>query len=363
MKKYAFILCAALAVMGCSKKWNDLVHEEVVAQINAFSIEGQISCTISKAKKTVEVAVPVDTDLSKLKVEGFDITEGATCTPAIKVGDVIDLSSPLTVVLTTYDNYEWTISASAQIKPQPEPKDGPQLYNMSFDNWCQGGLNKVWFPYAEDATDQEKATWGSANGTTQPLGYVTVGPEDTFLAVTGEGKMGLKLQTQGMSILMGMIKKLAAGSIFNGYTGDIDIMKMSAKIYWGISFTERPKTLEGYACYKPGAIDWTQDPYKGKEGELDNGHIFVVLTDWDAPFEVSPPDQLLDLDDPHIIGYGKVVFDKKMEAYEPFKLNIEYRNERTPKYIAIVASSSALGDFFTGSSSSVLYLDELKFTY
>lgn len=109
--------------------------------------------------------------------------------------------------------------------------------------------------------------------------------------------MGLKLQTQGMSILMGMIKKLAAGSIFNGYTGDIDIMKMSAKIYWGISFTERPKTLEGYACYKPGAIDWTQDPYKGKEGELDNGHIFVVLTDWDAPFEVSPPDQLLDLDE------------------------------------------------------------------
>lgn len=78
-----------------------------------------------------------------------------------------------------------------------------------------------------------------------------------------------------MSILMGMIKKLAAGSIFNGYTGDIDIMKMSAKIYWGISFTERPKTLEGYACYKPGAIDWTQDPYKGKEGELDNGHILI----------------------------------------------------------------------------------------
>lgn len=361
MKKYAYILCAALVVAGCSKQWNDLVHEEVVAQINAFSIEGQVSSTISKNQKTVEVVVPKGTDLTKLTVTGFAITEGATCAPAVKVGDVLDLSSALTLTLTTFDQYVWTISAS--VEKDPEPQDGPQLYNMSFDNWSQEGINKVWVPYGENATEQEKATWGSANGTTQPLGYVTVSPEETFLAVSGEGKKALKLQTQGMSLLFGAIKKLAAGSIFNGYTGAIEIAKMSAKIYWGISFTQRPKVLEGYACYKPGTIDWTQDPYKAKEGQLDNGHLFVLLTDWEQPFEVSPPDQLLNLEDPHIIGYGKVVFDKNMAAYEPFKVNIEYRSERTPKYIAIVISSSALGDYFTGSASSVLYVDEMKLTY
>ena len=361
MKKYAFVICAALAVVGCSKQWNDLVHEEVVAQITAFSVEGQVSCTISKNKKAVDVVVPKDTDLTKLTVASFAITEGASCTPAIKVGDVLDLSSPLNLTLTTFDKYVWTLSASYE--KEPEPQDGPQLYNMSFDNWSQEGLNKVWVCYGENATDAEKAIWASANGTTQPLGYVTVSPEDTFLAVSGEGKRALKLQTQGMSLLFDAIKKLAAGSIFNGYTGAIDIAKMSAKIYWGVSFKERPKVLEGYACYKPGTIDWTQDPYKEKAGQLDNGHIFVVLTDWDEPFEVSPPDKLLDLQDTHIIGYGKVVFDKNMEAYEPFKVNIEYRNERTPKYVAIVISSSALGDYFTGSASSVLYMDELKFTY
>ena len=167
-----------------------------------------------------------------------------------------------------------------------------------------------------------------------------------------------------MSVLFGAIKKMAAGSIYTGYTGDINILKMSAKIYWGVPFYERPKSLEGYACYQPGNIDWVQSPYESKKGELDKGHIFVILADWNEPIEVCPPDQLYDPDkDDGLIGYGKVVFDKSMSAYEKFTVDIEYRNNRTPNYVAIVASSSALGDFFTGSGSSVLYLDELKFNY
>ena len=90
----------------------------------------------------------------------------------------------------------------------------------------------------------------------------------------------------------------------------------------------------------------------------------MVLADWDEPFKVSPPDLLLDTEgDPGIIGYGRAVFDKEMTAYEKFSIQIEYRNDRTPKYVAIVASSSALGDYFTGADGSVLYLDELKFWY
>ena len=80
--------------------------------------------------------------------------------------------------------------------------------------------------------------------------------------------------------------------------------------------------------------------------------------------KVSPPESLVDFEnDPAIIGYGKVVFDKEMDKYEKFTLNIEYRSDRTPKYVAIVTSSSALGDYFTGGTGSVLYLDEFKFLY
>lgn len=377
MKKIIAILCVGLALTGCSQKWNDLVHEEVVADITAFAVEGQVSSTITKSKKTIAVVMPAETDLSALTVTAFTLSEpSATCTPAIQTGSVLNLSTPITVTLTTYDKYTWVISASVEeAKPdqpdqpdQPEDpdalKDGPQLYNMSFDHWCKAGLNKLDACYGEDATEEEKAVWGSANETTEAMGYPTVGPEETFVAVQGEGKKAAKLTTQGMDLLFGMIKKLAAGSLFTGRTGEIDIAKMSAKIYWGVPFQHRPKVLEGYACYKPGVIDWTEEPYKDLEGKSDTGYIQVLLTDWDEPFQVSPPDSFVDYEkDPHIIGYGKVEFDKSMDAYEKFSIKIDYRNERTPKYVVIVGSSSARGDYFTGAHGSVLYLDELKFWY
>ena len=46
MKKIIAILCVGLALTGCSQKWNDLAHEEVVADITAFAVEGQVSSTV-----------------------------------------------------------------------------------------------------------------------------------------------------------------------------------------------------------------------------------------------------------------------------------------------------------------------------
>ena len=291
MRKYFYILLAAMAVMGCTKQWNDLVSAD-------------------------------------------EAKGGKEDDPWIDPGP----------------------------EPEPEP-EGPQLYNMSFDFWSKDKDNYD-VCYGANATDEEKAIWASANCTTAMLGYPTVVPEDLFLATLDEGKKALKLQTQGISLLFGAIKKLAAGSIYTGRTGDIDILKMSAKISWGVPFSDRPKALRGYACYLPGTIDWVQDPFNDLKGQLDNGHIFVILADWDEPFEVCPPDKLFDPEtDSGVIGYGKLVFDKTMDFYEQFTVNIEYRNDRTPKYVAIVASASALGDYFTGSSESVLYLDELQFLY
>ena len=376
MKKLIVFAAAAVAAISCAKQMNDLVHEEVVAEITAFKAEGELSSSISKASKTVEVKFAEGTDLSKVTLSTFTVTEGATCTPDIKAGDIINLSEPVAVTLTTYDPYVWTVKATAektepdpQTDPDPQPKEGPQLYNTGFDHWMQyedkkfGGA-KVDVLYDEDATDEEKTVWGSAAASTKMLGYDSVLKETDVLAVTGEGKKALKLQTCGISAMFGLVKKLAAGSVFNGYTGDIDIAKMSAHIFWGIPFTEKPKTLEGYACYKPAKIDWTQDPYMSMEGQLDKGHVMVILSDWTTPYDICPPSSLLDFDkDPGIIGYGKVVFDKEMQAYEKFTVDIEYRNERTPKLITIVCSSSALGDYFTGGAGSTLYLDEFKLTY
>ncbi|MBO4268057.1 MAG: PCMD domain-containing protein [Bacteroidaceae bacterium] len=236
-----------------------------------------------------------------------------------------------------------------------------QLYNMNFDFWSREGSNE--FCYASDATDAEKRVWGSPNSTTAFLGKPTCVPERDFVAAAGPGKTAVKLQTRMVNALIA--KKLASGCLFTGQMGNISISTMNASLKWGVPFTLRPKSMEGYACYKPVAVSNAQPPYEHRLGETDNAHVFVILCDWTEQFTVDPAlSSFVDPDnDPAIIGYGKVTFDHTMSGYEQFSVSIEYRNDRIPKYLVIVASSSALGDCFTGGDGSTLYLDEFRFTY
>lgn len=243
----------------------------------------------------------------------------------------------------------------------PAVADDGQLYNSGFDLWTKDG--KSYECYGVGASPEQKKVWGSANSSTAALGKNTCVPETSFLAVSGEGKNAVMLKTQLVNAVL--VKKLAAGSIFTGQMGKVNLTKLSASLKWGVPFTRRPVALEGYACYKPVDIDVVKSPYEDRKGTLDNGHVFVLLTDWEGQFTVDPAsDKFVDIDnDTCIIGYGRVAFDHEMEGYEKFTLTIDYRNDRTPKYVVVVASSSVLGDYFTGGNGSTLYLDEFRFLY
>ena len=238
--------------------------------------------------------------------------------------------------------------------------DDGQLYNMSFDLWCIDNGEIVC--YDSLATDDQKKVWGSANASTSTFNKPTCIPDSVMVAVEGKGKYAVKLKTQLINALV--VKKLAAGSLFTGSMGSTNYTKMTATLNWGIPFSLRPKALEGYACYIPKNINVVNSPYEDRKGTLDNGHVFVMLTDWDRQFTVDPAkEQFVDPDDEHVIGYGKVTFDHTMDGYEKFNLRIDYRDDRTPKFVVIVASSSALGDYFTGGEGSTLFLDEFRFVY
>lgn len=70
--------------------------------------------------------------------------------------------------------------------------------------------------------------------------------------------------------------------------------------------------------------------------------------------------------DPRIVAYGRLLKNESSTQgeFEKFSIDLEYHDLNTiPNYMAIVCSASQFGDYFYGSTDSVLYLDDLEFEY
>lgn len=219
--------------------------------------------------------------------------------------------------------------------------------NLSFDNWYKDG--DAWMPNASSST----YVWDSANPGTAGLGVVPTTPEESDVV---KGKAA-KLQT---SKAMGM---LAAGNIYIGKFAKV--AGLGAELDWGYSFSSRPIALTGYYKYTPKTIDMTKDPYKGLSGQSDQCQIQILLTDWDGMFRINTSKkQFVDFEnDEHIIAHGSLTSGNNDNGYVKFTMPIVYRNNRTPKYIVIVAAASRYGDYFTGGVGSVLRVDEFNLVY
>jgi hypothetical protein len=101
------------------------------------------------------------------------------------------------------------------------------------------------------------------------------------------------------------------------------------------------------------------------KGQTDVGIVQILLTDWSAPFRISTSSgKFVDFDnDPGIIARGYIDVNRT-SGYIEFVIPITYRSTtRIPRYVVIAASASKYGDYFTGSTSSVMYVDEFSFIY
>ena len=78
----------------------------------------------------------------------------------------------------------------------------------------------------------------------------------------------------------------------------------------------------------------------------------------DEKFQSTMPE-----DYPYIVAYGVQYFKKDTRDYIYFEIPLNYKNDITPTNIVITASSSRFAQQFTGSTSSVMYIDELKLNY
>lgn len=229
-----------------------------------------------------------------------------------------------------------------------------QLYNMSLDVWSQQG--RTWNPYPKDA-GKEQRVWDSANGAMKVLGVNTTTPEYEHVAVPGPGKAAAKIVSRKITWTF------APGSLYTGQF--IRLVNFSGiEMDSGTPFKGRPKSLSGYYHYIPGVIDNAKEPYLSRKGKTDNGQIEVTLYDWPKAQRLVTTEGHFDPEaDPHLVGRGVLVLSQGTDGYVHFEIPIEYKKDATPTFVGVNFLSSALGEYFTGSSKSILYIDELQFNY
>ncbi len=263
----------------------------------------------------------------------------------------------------------------------------PTLPNGGFENWWKP--SKAWLPYGE----YDDPFWGTGNGDLDANGSVALGttnitsPDDTTTAPNSDGVYSAKLSSEKIAGFF------AAGNIFTGRFYSVDIP--GGIIAMGRPFTQRPLGLRGWVKYNQGTVTDTDSDQKLSVGDPDQGSLYIALGTWDAatygkdkdgsvigdstsPIIINTNDKstFFDSSTDAVIAYGELIFTQSQEEWKEFEIELEYRDltnssgtvlesaqSRVPTHILIVGSSSRYGDYFTGSTSSKMWLDDMELIY
>ncbi len=231
--------------------------------------------------------------------------------------------------------------------------------------------------------------WGSGNGE---------GPE----GVNGSANMGIvitvvdtKDKVEGKQSVCAqtsqMVGMLAAGNLFTGQFAGL-VGTEGGKVNFGRPWNTRPVALRFQCKYTtdkmdiiralPPGISLTKDDY-------DRAQIKFALGTWDykkyggtpsSPVHINTTEPKTFVDyatDKSTIAYGDLIIhndgyilngDAKVTSgtseWVEFRIPLIYHDlSKTPTHIVISCAASQYGDYFTGCSSSKLWLDDFELIY
>ena len=249
-----------------------------------------------------------------------------------------------------------------------------QLPYSNFDNWFTKNVSA--FVLARGTADligEEGSghnVWGSGNGNesgsggTAAIGANPTTPEETTVM------FGKACKMFSTFINSTWAKKFAAGNLFLGTFNTATLS--GAQMTFGIPSEGRlPVAVTGYYNYQAGTIDYIGG--NEQAGGTDSMDLYIALATKQYSVDTTddttyPGGSSGDLaSDPNIVAYGRLTSSETTDGYSPFYIELTYKdNNFIPSgdlYLLITATSSKDGAQFTGSTSSVLYLDELSLEF
>lgn len=227
--------------------------------------------------------------------------------------------------------------------------------------------------------DKQQMWWDTGNHGSSTANGPDVTVADKTVKHSGNQSVLLSSKVAGVP---GLFTKFAAGNLFVG-----DYLRTDGTdgvLGWGRPCYSRPTALRVWVRYEPGTVNQGSGK-KITKGETDKGIIYIAVGDWSGqedkgqkwPFIVKTKDasslfsaQKGTYSGDGIIGYGEKTFDEAYNDGENLKeliINFDYDNfggyQRKPTSIIIVASSSKFGDYFEGSDTSKMWLDDMELIY
>lgn len=247
-----------------------------------------------------------------------------------------------------------------------------QLPNCGFETYSQVESRNYYSLFDESSSLPElKTKWwdsGNAGSTTVGASYSICSPDTEDYK---EGKASIRMNSRNVVI------KFAAGNMFSGEFAGV-IGTQGGKVNFGRPFTLRPRSLKLWLKYKSGNIDCIgtypdSDPVK--MGDNDRGTVYVALGDWDyhkyggtpeSPVQVNTTDKstLFRPDADAVIAYGSWISTESTDGWIEVEIPLVYSSvTRKPTHIIVSCAASVLGDYFTGSSQSTLWVDDMRLIY
>ena len=283
----------------------------------------------------------------------WTVVEAAAAEAGKYVADAADIQAN-----TTYESQllfgEETVNGIARTTTD----DGTQIPNSDYEQWS--GSSPL-LPYLPDGPQW----WDSGNhGSATLKKNVTTNVNDPRLGSAGNLFVGRYLGTNGMDGVIAFSKPF--------------------------DFTYRPKKLRFWYKGNTGTIDYAESDSGKKNGDSDISTVYLCLCATTGPHITNTADAGTFFNstdrtikyctnftgdkgntndaEGHVIGAA--VWEKdnsyQQSEWKQFEVDVEYYPEyegERPAYLLLIASASKYGDYFTGSTQSVMYLDDLEIVY
>ena len=253
-----------------------------------------------------------------------------------------------------------TIGASRHFATE----SGAQIPNGNLEDWCVSPEGAV-VPFKTSVN----AYWCTGNyGTAMLSKNITTSSTDVRPGSTGKYSASLDSEY--------IVMKFAAGNMYIGSWGGMT--GTNAVVYFGQPFTynAKPKAIRFWAKWNCGTID--QGGVDGaQKGDTDLCKIFCAMTtDRHAVNSAQANETTFSPDDANVKSgdsrYDKVLYSAYMDTrqsqaeWKQFEIPFVFYGKdpnQVPTHMILTFTCSGYGDYFTGSTSSWMFVDDIELVY